>query len=136
MAQVKYVKYDAEFERNLAQVVGAILREVNAQFAAMQAKINRVESAQAEFRFRGLWREGERYAPGDVVSIPACGIYRCTRDTMARPGHDGVGWELLAKSGRDGRDGRDAPLSEPPEQRAVRSARSNGSQPNHVRTNR
>jgi hypothetical protein len=125
-----------EFEAFMVQLVRGIYQETDAKIAALEAKLARVEAAAAGFRFLGLWREGERYAPGDVVSIPACGIYRCTRDTMARPDHDGVGWELLAKSGRDGRDGRDAPLSEPPEQRAVRSARSNGSQPNHVRTNR
>jgi hypothetical protein len=47
-------------------------------------------------RFTGLYKRG------DFVSVPACGIYFATVDTMARPGADSS-WSLAVKSGRDGR---------------------------------
>jgi hypothetical protein len=70
----------------------------------LERRIEALEAGAKNFRYCGQWHEGEKYLRGNFVSIPACGIYHCDRDTMLRPGGDGAGWSLVCKAGRDGKD--------------------------------
>jgi integrin beta 3 len=59
--------------------------------------------------YRGAFKEGEPYAPGDMVSFGGS-LWHCDDTAPAiRPGEVGKGWSLAAKRGRDGKDGK-APL--------------------------
>jgi hypothetical protein len=115
---VKRLLSEAKFEEVMVYIVSGIFRETNAQFAALEAKLTRLETAMAQFKFVGQWAEFKTYKTGNFVSMGGQ-VYHANVDTNSRPGTDSA-WTLACKSGRDGRDGKDAP----PEPRTVRAERS------------
>ena len=113
------VKYDSAFEKFLVQLCSGVFKEVNAQFASLEAKLARLETATQQFKFVGQWAEFKTYKSGNFVSMGGQ-VYHANVDTDSRPGADST-WTLACKSGRDGRDGKDFASPEP---RAVKSGRS------------
>ena len=120
----RQVLYEDTFEDVMVRVLSAVHKETDAQFAALEAKLTRLETAMQEFKFVGQWQEIKTYKAGNFVSMGGQ-IYHANVDTNSRPATDST-WTLAVKSGRDGRDGKDGALSpkqtEPPP-RTVRSQR-------------
>lgn len=51
----------------------------------------------------GIFKEGDRYVPGDLVTWGGC-LWHCDKETTEKPGAEG--WTLAVKKGRDGKDGK------------------------------
>lgn len=56
--------------------------------------------------YRGVFREGEEYSPGDTVTWGGS-LWHCNELTKDKPLDGSKAWQLAAKRGRDGKDGRD-----------------------------
>jgi hypothetical protein len=59
-------------------------------------------------RYQGVYREGTRYALGDVVTW-AGSTWHCAEPTTHKPGEGLKAWTLIVKRGRDGKDGAMGP---------------------------
>lgn len=55
--------------------------------------------------YRGVFRDGQAYEPGDTVTW-AGSLWHCNEPTTDKPGEGHKAWTLAAKKGRDGKDGR------------------------------
>lgn len=55
--------------------------------------------------YRGVWKEGERYARGDSTTRDGSTWNLLADEQKGKPGDEGSGWVLSTKRGRDGRDG-------------------------------
>jgi integrin beta 3 len=53
----------------------------------------------------GVWKEGESYVPGDIVSFGGSG-WHCNREDPGKPETKDCGWQLMVKRGRDGKDAK------------------------------
>ena len=53
--------------------------------------------------YRGVWREGETYSRGDMVTW-AGSTWHCEEKNIAKPGEVAGNWTLAVKAGRPGRD--------------------------------
>lgn len=53
--------------------------------------------------YRGVWREGETYSRGDMVTW-AGSTWHCEEKSIAKPGEVSGNWTLAVKAGRPGRD--------------------------------
>jgi integrin beta 3 len=62
--------------------------------------------------YRGVFRDGETYRPGDLVTKGGS-LWYCDTKTADPPGDGKPGWTLAAKRGRDGRDGKDGERGPP-----------------------
>jgi hypothetical protein len=51
----------------------------------------------------GVFKEGQEYAPGDLVTWGGS-LWHCDKGTTAKPGTDD--WTLAVKKGRDGKDAK------------------------------
>ncbi len=56
--------------------------------------------------YRGVFKEGETYAIGDMVTWSGS-VWSCTVPGTDKPGDGSKGWVLAVKKGRDGKDGKD-----------------------------
>ena len=79
---------------------------------AAVAKLQNVRSMQ----YRGVWREAERYTPGDTATHNGS-LWHCNASTTDRPGEGSEAWTLAAKRGRDGKDAYVAPTDGKPNAR-------------------
>lgn len=61
--------------------------------------------------YRGVFRDGEPYSPGDTVTWGGS-LWHCNADTTDKPGEGGDAWTLAAKKGRDGKAGERGPQGE------------------------
>lgn len=52
--------------------------------------------------YRGVFKGGETYQPGDTVSFGG-GLWHCDKDTTARPGEGSEDWTLAVRRGREGK---------------------------------
>jgi hypothetical protein len=52
--------------------------------------------------YRGVFKDGETYQPGDTVSFGG-GLWHCDAETTARPGDDAKDWTLAVRRGREGK---------------------------------
>lgn len=55
--------------------------------------------------YRGVFKEGQTYELGDMVTW-AGSLWHCSTDTADKPGEGSAAWTLAAKRGRDGKDGK------------------------------
>lgn len=55
--------------------------------------------------YRGVFKEGAAYLPGDTVTW-AGSLWHCDTETADKPGEGSKAWTLAAKKGRDGKDGK------------------------------
>lgn len=53
--------------------------------------------------YRGVWKDGQQYERGDVVTFGG-GMFHCNEDTGDKP-ETSKAWTLAVKRGRDGKDG-------------------------------
>lgn len=51
----------------------------------------------------GIFKEGDRYVPGDLVTWGGC-LWHCDKETTEKPG--ATDWTLAVKKGRDGKDAK------------------------------
>ena len=51
----------------------------------------------------GIFKEGEAYVPGDLVTWGGC-LWHCDKETTEKP--DSADWTLAVKKGRDGKDAK------------------------------
>lgn len=80
----------------------ALIDKLIARIDALEARLR--DSAPG-IRYRGVWRGGEEYLPGDVVTDRGC-MWFCSLATALRPLDDqSNAWQLCVKAGRDGKDG-------------------------------
>lgn len=54
--------------------------------------------------YRNVFKQGESYARGDIVTWGGCAWY-CEKDTGEKP-EAGENWSLMVKKGRDGKDAK------------------------------
>jgi hypothetical protein len=104
----------------LRVVIGELKREAEARCAALEAQINRLQSAVEQFRYVGQW-EQKPYRAGNFVTF-ASGIWHANNDTRERPGVNGD-WSVAVPKGRDGKDFTPPPPASPGGPRSVRTAR-------------
>jgi integrin beta 3 len=85
------------------------------QFSDREGAFVRADGSQvgavklAGFVDRGVYRDSEKYARGDVVSFGH--LYMAQRDVQGEKPldgnpHDGQAWRLVVKRGRDGKEGK------------------------------
>jgi hypothetical protein len=58
--------------------------------------------------YRGIYRSGDAYEKGDVVTRDGS-LWVAREDTLMTPGQGATPWQLAAKAGRDGREGKPGP---------------------------
>lgn len=79
------------------------------------------EIVTAALLHRDVWRAGETYRRGDIVTWGGS-MWHCFADeTTDRPGDKGSAWKLVVKHGRDGKDGPQGPQG--PEGKAGKDGR-------------
>lgn len=72
--------------------------------ARIEALEARLRDAVPGIRYRGVWREGEEYLPGDVATHRGA-LWFCSLATTAKPFDDqSPAWQMCVKAGRDGKD--------------------------------
>ncbi|MFZ2252605.1 MAG: hypothetical protein WAW13_00355 [Minisyncoccia bacterium] len=52
--------------------------------------------------YRGVFKDGDTYQPGDTVSFGG-GLWHCNAETAGRPGEESQEWTLAVRRGRDGK---------------------------------
>jgi hypothetical protein len=55
MIRAEIKRNNEAIERAIGTALGTLLREVEARVNALEAKINRLEAAMAEFAYKGAW---------------------------------------------------------------------------------
>lgn len=55
--------------------------------------------------YRDVFKEGQEYEPGDMVTW-AGSVWHCCQKTTAKPDGPDSGWKLAVKKGRDGKDAK------------------------------
>jgi Collagen triple helix repeat (20 copies) len=76
------------------------------------ALVQRRELRTALMLYRGVYRDGAPYEPGDTVTWGGS-IWHCNAATSDRPGDGSKAWTLAVKKGRDGKDGAAGEKGEP-----------------------
>jgi hypothetical protein len=75
-------------------------------YAFLEIAFERIEQLEScGLNYRGVWRDGEEFLKGSVVTHGG-GCWHANQRTTARPGTDPEMWTLMVKRGRDGRDVR------------------------------
>lgn len=92
----------------VAKTLDGIEQRITEAFIAKAAEL---VAALPYLRYKGVWREGEGYQPGDVVTWGG-NLYHCDKSSTAKPdSHFGTGqpgdWTLAVKRGDRGKDGKD-----------------------------
>ena len=107
-------KNNEAIERAVGAAIGAVVRELEAQ-------IEQLETAMAEFAYRGNWQEGKSYRRGNFVTLGS--VWHACVDTNSRPGVNST-WTMVVPKPRDGKDGKDFTPPPPPSPGGPRSVRS------------
>lgn len=82
------------------EFVSALLKTRDARQDALEARITALE-ARKSVTYRGVFTDGKRYEPGDMVTSDGS-VWHCNVETQMRPGA-GAMWTLAVKHGRDAR---------------------------------
>lgn len=64
-----------------------------------------VEHQLATMIYRGVFKDGQAYQPGDAVTFGG-NIYHCNAETTDKPTDGSITWTLANRRGRDGKDGQ------------------------------
>jgi hypothetical protein len=90
---------DLEIARGVAAVMRQKITPLLERIGALEAQAAALESAQKDFGFVGVWRQGEVYRRGNFVT-DAGSLWHCQKmDTRSRPGSNSVEWRLVTKNG-------------------------------------
>lgn len=65
---------------------------------ALEARLAALEHQPPAPRWLGVWRHGNEYSVGDLVTRSG-GLWLACRPTSGKPGADDSGWSLIVKSG-------------------------------------
>jgi hypothetical protein len=85
----------------LAKSVARIIKEhVGKAFTSLRERIEALELAQKNFRYRGVWQPAETYAKGNLATYDGS-LWIAIDDAPSKPGVSG--WQLAAKRGADAR---------------------------------
>jgi hypothetical protein len=76
------------------------MKQMAARLDALEAAATKSAPALA---YRGVFAEGEQYAPGEIVTAGGS-MWHCNEATGERPGEGAKVWTLCVKRGRDGKD--------------------------------
>jgi len=103
-----------EFEEALAKELCDVIREhvaaatkpLRARIEELELRIVQAEKQAAEFRYRGVWRDGECYRKNNFCTHDGS-VWICLRDTEGKPCQS-LEWQLAVRKGRDGKDGKAA----------------------------
>jgi hypothetical protein len=76
-------------ERRIGHLEGVI--------APLRARIAKLETQQSDFGYRGAFRPGSEYRPGNFVTLSGA-LWHCQQPTRSRPGADST-WRLCVKNG-------------------------------------
>lgn len=85
----------------LVQQLQERVANLEAAGAGIPAAIEAMEAAARNFRFRGLWRDGEQYAAGNFVVLDGS-TWHCNVASRSRPG-EGADWSIAAMRGSRGK---------------------------------
>jgi hypothetical protein len=83
----RYLEY---LERRIGHLEGVI--------GPLRSRIVKLETQQSDFGYRGVFRPGAEYKPGNFVTL-AGGLWHCQRLTRSKPGGGDGSWRLCVKSG-------------------------------------
>src|SRR5690606_27860662 len=83
--------------------LSALVRE--AVDTRVEQRIAEEKASWPRMEYREVWRDGEHYLLGNVVTWKGAAWHCQETGTKDRPG-EGPGWVLMVKKGRDGRDAR------------------------------
>jgi hypothetical protein len=84
------------YERDM-EAIGKVMKEV------IDPMLSRLEALEAKssMEFRGVWRDGNQYQAGNVVSHGGSGWVCKAANQSQRPGEAPRHWQLFVKRGRD-----------------------------------
>jgi hypothetical protein len=91
----------AGFEEELAAEIANLVRQ---HVKPLRDRIEVLEKQAAEFKYCGVWREGESYRKNNFVTHHG-GVWAALCDTEAKPGQS-LQWQLAVQKGRDARTER------------------------------
>jgi hypothetical protein len=94
------------FSRELSVALEAAFKKRDDKIEQLESRITEMEKHAAEFKYRGVWRDGEQYRKNNFVTHDGS-VWICLRDTEGKPGQS-LEWQLAVRKGRDGRDGKAA----------------------------
>jgi len=93
-----------EDQKSFLKAVGIhIANEVKAATIPLRQRIEELETRLSNFRYAGVWCEGNEYRTGNFVTHDGS-LFHCNLPTKNRPGKDNVSWSLCVKRGQDGKD--------------------------------
>jgi hypothetical protein len=84
----------------VAEATGELMQEL---LDPIRARLDALESSEAQKSYRGVFSTTETYARHNSVTHHGS-IFVAERDAPGMPGVDGTGWRLAVKKGRDGRN--------------------------------
>ena len=97
----------AGFEEELAREIADLIRQhVAVVTKPLRDRIEALEKQIADFKYCGVWRDGENYRKHNFVTHHGS-IWICLADTEAKPG-ESLQWQLAVQKGRDARTQRPA----------------------------
>lgn len=86
-----------------ARAEGAADMLASIEFDGRTWKIGERQVRTPSPEYRGVWKEGETYTRGDMVTW-ASQIWHCNTETTEKPGDTNPQWTLAVRKGRDARD--------------------------------
>jgi hypothetical protein len=92
----------SEIAAIMAGVAPVINDHVTKRLGPLLARIAELESRTANFRYCGVFRQGDSYALGNFVTHDGS-VWHANRDTDETPGTPGGAWQLAVKRGRSDR---------------------------------
>lgn len=83
------------------EALGILAAGIVAELDVLRARIEAAE--QKGFPYAGVWRQGQVYAEGTLVTYDGS-IWYARSETTDRPGDGRTAWVLAVKRGKDGKD--------------------------------
>lgn len=80
----------------------AVNQVIVEEFAALKKRIAELESRTANFRYCGVFKQGEAYVLGNFVTYEGS-VWHANRATVEAPGTPNGAWQLAVKRGRSDR---------------------------------
>lgn len=88
-----------EIRAEVTRALAGVRAELDAE---VQKRVTEVVATLPTLRYRDVWKEGESYRAGDMVTW-AGAMWHANEPNTVKPG-DGKAWTLAVKRGRDGKD--------------------------------
>ena len=98
----------ARFESTVVEEVGKAMVEFHKSLRVEGRKLMAGDLVLATFAvalYKGVFTEGTKYEPGDMVTFGGS-VWAVNEETTTKPGNGNGAWTLAVKEGRAGRDGK------------------------------